>query len=238
MVLNPFAKLPPADEFLVEHAVGTYNRLAPPADKVITYAVPQKFMSLSGQDMKLKDKEGNVIARTDGKNLSIRSRCVLSDSNGKPVVCILEKVLAMSSSYFVYAFKCASSQRAPELHPQTHPLSKHEMIRPGAHPARIGPTMRGRSRRTRSRTASPCTPGRRSGRSWSRSPTSSKSAWPLATTRTRSRTTDCSRPRHPACCRRSCRWHPPAQRRARPLCTPSTCTPPAPPHHVQRTEGG
>jgi len=103
--INPFAGLPDADAFLVEHAVGAYRRLAPPTDKTTIVAIKQKLLSLTGQSMDIKDKEGNTVAKIDGKLWSIRSRAVILGADGTPACCIIEKMLSMSPTYFIYSFK-------------------------------------------------------------------------------------------------------------------------------------
>uniref|UniRef100_A0A7S3ACR7 Phospholipid scramblase n=1 Tax=Haptolina ericina TaxID=156174 RepID=A0A7S3ACR7_9EUKA len=103
--LNPFAKLPEAEGFLEEHAVGAYNRLAPPTDKMTTFAVKQKLLSLTGQSMSIKDNEGNLIASIDGKIFTLRDRCVIFGADGRPACCIIQKILSMSPAYFIYSFK-------------------------------------------------------------------------------------------------------------------------------------
>ena len=62
-------------------------------------------MTLTGGDMSIKDKEGNLIAKIDGKVLSVRDRCVVHGANGQPACCIIQKILSMSHSYFVYSYK-------------------------------------------------------------------------------------------------------------------------------------
>lgn len=69
-----------------------------------TVAIKQKFLSLSSSDFTVKDKEGNLVAKLDGKNMSLRTRTVLMDAQGEHVACILEKVFSMSPSFFVYSF--------------------------------------------------------------------------------------------------------------------------------------
>jgi len=103
--LNPFADLPNEADFLVEHAVGAYRRLTKPTDKVTTLAIKQKLLSLTGQSMDIKDKDGCLVAKIDGKIWSLRDRAVILDADGQPACCIIQKMLSMSPSYFVYAFK-------------------------------------------------------------------------------------------------------------------------------------
>eukprot|EP00966_Prymnesium_polylepis_P268904 6212390-Prymnesium_polylepis.1 len=102
--LNPFAKLPGVE------ALGTFNPKSHPCLSTatvdtVTVLVKQKLFSLTGQSMDIKDTEGNVVAKLGGKFMSLRDRAVLSDANGKPVCCIIERILAMSPSYFIYSFK-------------------------------------------------------------------------------------------------------------------------------------
>jgi len=103
--IDPFAKLPTADEFLVDHAAGCNNRLAPALEKVTTFAIKQKLLSLTGQTMNIKDKDGKPIAYIDGKVFTMRSRAVIQDKDKKPVCVVMEKVLSMSPTYFVYSYK-------------------------------------------------------------------------------------------------------------------------------------
>lgn len=103
--LNPFQGLPSADEFLAEHEVGMNPALATKTDKITTLAIKQKLLSLTGQSMTIKDKDGKTWAKIDGKVFSMRDRCVIEDVDGNPVCCIIEKVLSMSFTYFVYSFK-------------------------------------------------------------------------------------------------------------------------------------
>jgi hypothetical protein len=103
--LNPFATLPNADDFLHEHPVDAYKGLAPPTKKTTIFAVKQKLLSLTGQSMSIKDKENQLLASIDGKILSLRDRCVIHGADGQPACCIIERILSMSRSYFVYSYK-------------------------------------------------------------------------------------------------------------------------------------
>jgi len=103
--LNPFATLPDADSFLQEHPVDAYKGLAPPTEKTTVFAVKQKLLTLTGQAMSIKDKENKLIAKIDGKILSIRDRCVIHGADGQPACCIIERILSVSKSYFVYSYK-------------------------------------------------------------------------------------------------------------------------------------
>lgn len=79
--------------------------LAPLLEKEITFAIRQKLLSLTGQSMNINDKDGNTIAKIDGKVWSLRDRAVILGFDGEPACCIVEKVLSMSPTYFVYSFK-------------------------------------------------------------------------------------------------------------------------------------
>lgn len=108
--LNPMAKLPDAEKFLEEHAVGAYKRLVPPTEKLTTLAVKQNYLSRHGitnatTDIKVKDIDGKVYASVNAKSFQVRERAVIDDANGTPVCCILEKMLSVGPSYFIYSFK-------------------------------------------------------------------------------------------------------------------------------------
>jgi len=89
----------------VDHEVGPYRRLTKPTEKVTTLAIKQKLLSLTGQSMDIKAKDGTLFAKIDGKIWSIRDRAVIMDADGKPACCIISKIFAMSPTYFVYAYK-------------------------------------------------------------------------------------------------------------------------------------
>ena len=99
------ASLPDASVFLSTPLAAPVSLpLVPATTKETTVAIKQKFLSLSGGDFSVKDMDGNVVAKLDGKNLSLRERTVVLDANGQPCACILEKIFAMSPAFFVYAF--------------------------------------------------------------------------------------------------------------------------------------
>lgn len=111
------ASLPSNDAFLsTPLAEPVTTPLVPATTSLTTVAMKQKFLSISGGDFNIKDKEGNLVAILDGKNMSMRERSVLLSPSGEPVACILEKILAMSPAYFVYAF----SPRCTEMRGPTH----------------------------------------------------------------------------------------------------------------------
>merc|ERR1712125_75675 len=85
--------------------VDAYKGLAPPTKKTTIFAVKQKLLSLTGQSMSIKDKENQLLASIDGKILSLRDRCVIHGADGQPACCIIERILSMSRSYFVYSYK-------------------------------------------------------------------------------------------------------------------------------------
>lgn len=108
------ASLPQSSEFFSPPLQEPVSKpLVPALTKETTVAMKQKFLSLSGGDFSVKDKEGNVFAKLDGKNMSMRERTVLMDANGEPVACILEKILSMSPAFFVYAFEPRYEGQAP-----------------------------------------------------------------------------------------------------------------------------
>lgn len=98
-------KMPDAADFLAQFSPEPEKCLGPPEDDVVVLAMKEKILSLSGQDFSIKSKDGKVVAIMQGKNLSLRDRSVLKDAAGEPVACILEKMLSMSISFFVYSFK-------------------------------------------------------------------------------------------------------------------------------------
>ena len=75
------ASLPDASVFLSTPLAAPVSLpLVPATTKETTVAIKQKFLSLSGGDFSVKDMDGNVVAKLDGKNLSLRERTVVLDA--------------------------------------------------------------------------------------------------------------------------------------------------------------
>ena len=85
-------KLPEVAEFLQSFEAPPTRCLGAPKSEQLIFVMPEKFLSLSGQDAPIEDKSGSTLAILDGKNLSLRDRAVLMDADRKPIACIREKL--------------------------------------------------------------------------------------------------------------------------------------------------
>ena len=88
-------KLPEAAEFLQSFEAPPTRCLGAPKSEQLIFVMPEKFLSLSGQDAPIEDKSGSTLAILDGKNLSLRDRAVLMDAERKPIACIREQLFTM-----------------------------------------------------------------------------------------------------------------------------------------------
>lgn len=72
------------------------------APYVVPLTVTKKAISLSDGDFTVTDANGGVVLRVKGAVFSMRSRRVLVDAAGQPILTMIEKVFSMHSRWEVY----------------------------------------------------------------------------------------------------------------------------------------
>ena len=97
--------LPVADEFLVPHAAPTNEYGSGLVSKErLVLKVKEKMFSLRG-DFTVKGPGDEPFCKVQGTFLSMRQRVVIKDLDGKPIACVLGKILSISPAMFIYGVK-------------------------------------------------------------------------------------------------------------------------------------
>ncbi|CAN6203455.1 unnamed protein product [Urochloa humidicola] len=72
------------------------------APRTVPLTVTKKAMSFSGGDFTVTDAGGAVVLRVEGVSFSVRSRRVLHDAAGRPILTMERKVFSMRDAWKVF----------------------------------------------------------------------------------------------------------------------------------------
>ncbi|CAL5079350.1 unnamed protein product [Urochloa decumbens] len=80
------------------------------APRTVPLTVTKKAMSFSGGDFTVTDAAGAVVLRVEGVYFSVRSRRVLHDAAGRPILTMERKVFSMHDTWKVFRGDSSSSR--------------------------------------------------------------------------------------------------------------------------------
>jgi hypothetical protein len=72
-----------------------------PSSKGTSFGIKQKFFSMSGDDYKVKDADGNVLFLVGGKAYSMRDRMVIRDPEGNAICMMQRKLMSLRPMFQV-----------------------------------------------------------------------------------------------------------------------------------------